>query len=76
MDQKLFEECVESAMQLREEVVNWDESFMAELEGAMAVPPPKGLHQCLHQLSAIRVNSKPLLTKRQGMPMALSPRRR
>jgi len=34
MDQKLFEECVESAMQLREEVVNWDESFMAELEGA------------------------------------------
>jgi len=29
MDQKLFEECVESTMQLRKEMVNWDEKVPA-----------------------------------------------
>ena len=34
MNPKKFEEYVETAMRLHEELLSWDESFMAELEGA------------------------------------------
>ena len=34
MDPKKFEEYVETAMRLHEELLSWDESFMAELQGA------------------------------------------